>query len=642
MNRYLYSLCMLGLLLGPMSYAQTLEPGVDGSITNLTPANVIVTSLNDAAGLAEKNVQVAAGKVFFIANDSTNSGEEIWITDGTTGGTMLLKDINPGSDGSDPKHLCAVGDTVYFSADNGSDGAELWMSDGSEAGTKMVKDIFLGGSNASAPAMLTPFKGGILFRAKDNISAADNDKSYLWWSDGTEAGTNQLHPIQPVEAPGVTNQPIIQVTGNGEKAFFVGLDDVAGQELWVTWGDSTKLVLDIGFEPDTNSTIAGRTVDTDIRHVLAVNDEQVWFRPFTPSFWLGDTLLEDSIQYLDNEVWVSDGNPWGTYCLRDINRNVDPNNPNQTGNSQASGPFNYDGHTYFRASDGIVNVEFHRTDLTPGGTELVKNINGQNNNGVDQPCWLELQTIFDGYLYFKGFTRFDDPAVGLPAVGQELSRYNATEDTVENVYDIFPGPTTNSQPRAMTVVNGRLYFRANDAPSSGNQELWCLKARAEDATQTPFKVVDLAQNGRPNCLVNFGEKLVFVSPELQQIYIYDDGLALNVYDPGNLARGPEVSDLTNPRIEAPAADTTGTNVTLHLQDYVKIYPNPAREVINIEIDHLGATRAGLYDLNGRLVWRGTLVQGLNQLPTDQFPNGIYTLFANVQGYVLPQKIIINR
>lgn len=637
------SLLLLPFFCFSLSFAQVLEPGVDGSILNLTPADVIVTTENAAGNLTNKNIQATSQLIFFIANDTINSGEELWITDGTVAGTMMLKDINPGADGSDPKHLCAIGDTVYFSADDGVNGAELWMTDGTEVGTRMVKNIFLGGTNASAPDMLAPFKGGVLFRAKDNISAADNDKSYLWWSDGTEAGTNQLYPIQPVEAPGVTNTPVIQVTGNGEKAFFVGLDDVAGQELWVTWGDSTKLVLDIGFAEDTSSTVPGRTVDTDIRHVLAVNDEQVWFRPYTPSYWLNDSSLEDSITFLDNEAWVSNGHPWGTYCLGDINSNVDVNDPSLTGNSQASGPFNYDGHTYFRADNGVVNVELHRTDLIPGNVSLVKNINGQNpNNGSDLPCWLELQTIFDGFMYFKGFTRYDDPLVGLPAYGQELSRYSSADDTVENVYDIFPGASTNSQPRDMTVINGRLYFRANDAPSSGNQELWCIKSRADDPAQVPFKIVDLPQNGRPAAMVNFGEKLVFVSPELQQLYFYDDEQPMNVYDPGDLAKGPAVSDVENPRIAKPVVSTDGVaQEILRLKDYVKIYPNPASQVIQVELDKTNFSKAGLYDMNGRMVWKGSLQFGMNEIPVSNLPDGVYTLFTNVEGFFLPQRVVVS-
>ena len=54
---------------------------------------------------------------------------------------MLVKDINPGSDGSIPRILTNVGGTLFFAANDGTHGAELWKSDGTAAGTVMVKDI---------------------------------------------------------------------------------------------------------------------------------------------------------------------------------------------------------------------------------------------------------------------------------------------------------------------------------------------------------------------------------------------------------------------------------------------------------------------------------------------------------------------
>jgi len=64
---------------------------------------------------------------------------------------------NVGFNSSSPFSLKAVGDDLHFSADNGVTGSELWKSDGTEEGTVLVKDILdgvsgselsiLGGSN---------------------------------------------------------------------------------------------------------------------------------------------------------------------------------------------------------------------------------------------------------------------------------------------------------------------------------------------------------------------------------------------------------------------------------------------------------------------------------------------------------------
>jgi len=72
--------------------------------------------------------------VFFRADDGS-SGRELWKTDGTRDGTVLVKDIRPGGDGSSPLNFAALGDKVFFYADDGIRGAELWGSNGTDAGT---------------------------------------------------------------------------------------------------------------------------------------------------------------------------------------------------------------------------------------------------------------------------------------------------------------------------------------------------------------------------------------------------------------------------------------------------------------------------------------------------------------------------
>ena len=61
----------------------------------------------------------------------------------------IVKDIYSGSSTSIyPYWLTAVGNTLYFGANDGTNGDELWKSDGTASGTVMVKDIYSGSGSS--------------------------------------------------------------------------------------------------------------------------------------------------------------------------------------------------------------------------------------------------------------------------------------------------------------------------------------------------------------------------------------------------------------------------------------------------------------------------------------------------------------
>ena len=64
------------------------------------------------------------GLLYFTADDGVH-GRELWRTDGTDVGTMMINDLTPaGLTG--PSGLEAAGDALYFSANDGIHGRELW------------------------------------------------------------------------------------------------------------------------------------------------------------------------------------------------------------------------------------------------------------------------------------------------------------------------------------------------------------------------------------------------------------------------------------------------------------------------------------------------------------------------------------
>src|SRR6185295_10658417 len=75
---------------------------------------------------------------------------------------FLVKDINTTTTvtpfPSSPAYLTSAGGTLFFTASDAATGNELWKSDGTAAGTMLVKDINPGAAS-SGPASLTDVNG---------------------------------------------------------------------------------------------------------------------------------------------------------------------------------------------------------------------------------------------------------------------------------------------------------------------------------------------------------------------------------------------------------------------------------------------------------------------------------------------------
>ncbi len=145
------------------------------------------------------------GRLLFTTQTEA-SGHELWITDFTSAGTRLLKDINPGVGDSEAQGFTALGDgSVVFSAYRPANGWELWVTDGTTAGTRLVKDIWPG-FNGSNPTELAPLGDGrVLLQANNGRNGWE-----LWVTDGTAAGTRMVKDIAPGTYNGrpLDSQPI--------------------------------------------------------------------------------------------------------------------------------------------------------------------------------------------------------------------------------------------------------------------------------------------------------------------------------------------------------------------------------------------------------------------------------------------------
>jgi ELWxxDGT repeat protein len=114
---------------------------------------------------------VLDGRLYFRAWDPAH-GFELWRTDGTSAGTVLVRDLAPGTASGDPRGLVAAGGRLWFSALDPDHGRELWTSDGTRQGTRRVTDL-APGVPSSAPEQLTPVAGRLFFTADDGASGRE-------------------------------------------------------------------------------------------------------------------------------------------------------------------------------------------------------------------------------------------------------------------------------------------------------------------------------------------------------------------------------------------------------------------------------------------------------------------------------------
>ena len=155
---------------------------------------VLVDDVEPGQGSSNPRGLIHADGVVFFAAFREGAGLELWKSDGTPSGTFMVADIEPGERGSDPAGFFLLDGTLYFSADRGGLGKELWKSDGTEGGTVLVRDI-MPGEEGSSPSQLTAVDGLLYFTAFHRDRGIE-----LWKSDGSAEGTLLVADLNPGEA----------------------------------------------------------------------------------------------------------------------------------------------------------------------------------------------------------------------------------------------------------------------------------------------------------------------------------------------------------------------------------------------------------------------------------------------------------
>jgi ELWxxDGT repeat protein len=428
---------------------------------------------------------------------------ELWRSDGTGGGTAIFKDLDfsTGTANSNPRNFTIVYDefgssTLYFSASTATTGREVWKTDGTVPGTVLVKDSdglstqFLFGSTKSFNHKLYYFvgygsgNGGLWMTdgtASGTVAVKNSPLSYMsygyrmfelddrlyfvlnnghdgfgaepWVSDGTIGGTSLIKDIKSGDNSSMAFD-WNEFTVVGNELYFLPYGSTSNAEIWKSDGTGAGTTPLLGLS--TNKVVNGSN--------LAVYGNRIYFS--SNGLWRvtggGDNVEQvapvqsvtslfemDGILYFSGAtstgvyLWRSDGTTLGTYIVT----STDAKSPQYlTAMNNV---------LYFSAkSPSDSQSELFRSDGTEGGTYLVKNINPA---GQSSPADF---TVLGSSLFFSATTALE---------GREIWKSDGTSGGTTLLSDIIVG-AASSKPVFLRKVGSNICFLAFNASST--VDLW--------------------------------------------------------------------------------------------------------------------------------------------------------------------------
>ena len=528
----------LGEAMTPITLNYTSQAG-NATVYNGNGTAWMITSHHATLGTNLRSLHVFDDVIYFSGR-SFAAEEELWKSDGTAAGTMMVKDINPNGP-SDPDGFTTVGDYVYFIADDGT-GDALWKTDGTASGTVKV-------STARWPGV----------SVNDTHYYVANDGTHgseLWKTDGTTAGTMMVKDINP-NGNGIG---AISLVAFNDMVYFSANDGINGTELWKSDGTEagTVMVKDIGQNYQGNI----RSYSSNPVGLIVFGDA-IYFAADTDNPSLGH----------GRELWKSDGTEAGTVQVADIN-----------GGGSDSDPYSFTivGDTlYFSAMNNTHGRELWKTDGTEVGTVMVKDIKSGQGNG--EPMRL---TAVGDTLYFAAR---DDPQTGYGS--EELWKSDGTEAGTVKVKVICPVSSScpyGSQPDELTAFGNTLFFSAKN--STHGRELWM-----SDGTETGTVMVEAFNNGSgqngdssPRDLVIMNNILYFVA-YVDYTGSNSYGRQVMAYNPTNVVLNtpPAVSWETHPELPEGMSISngviSGTPSVYAVNQTYTIYANQSGETTTFDM-----------------------------------------------------------
>lgn len=389
----------------------------------------------------------ALGLSAFFGAESETDRSQLWKSDGEVGGTSRLKSFPPSADGP-PRSFTTLGGVLCFFTNS-----TLWRTDGTDEGTVLVRHFAQWGWSDAVV-----LGDAMYFTADDGVTGLE-----VWRSDGTEAGTVRVADVEPGPSG---SSPALLTPAGGAIYFFAVSTTAGGMALWKTDGTAAGTVV---VHPLADHEFPGSAM-------TALGDRIV--------FVTGSGAPVDSYR-----LWISDGSESGTAHLRDFV-------PDALGPCPLScppyGPSDLTALSsvvVFIANDGVHGREIWKTDGTPAGTALVRDV----RPGPESGLLFGVRGVGN-----RAFFGADDGEHGI-----ELWTTDGTEAGTRLVKDAAPGAErgTFCCDNPTGTLGGRLYY---GAPGG---ELW-----SSDGTEVgTHRLRDLLATGDAylGSFVSTGDELLF-------------------------------------------------------------------------------------------------------------------------------------
>lgn len=472
---------------------------------NLSPGNRIV------------DLRVGTSLVYFRLIQDGSSDGDLWVTNGTEGGTTRLV-----SNCDDCSLEQVDGDRLYFIRRT-SVGREPWISDGTTVGTKALGDL-CPGSCSSHPRDFFSWRGDMFFVA----SASDvlYEEQHLFQSDGTAEGT-KIVIAGNLGGRGAVGHPVRL----GDRLYFTSHVFLGQFGLWSSDASFSDVFQVVNLESNSAFSMAAseallflsyRSASTQKAEFWRSDGTEVGtyrLRRFDPA--PGSTLLSTGATHLTPlgdrivfrahtsgagwEPWVSGGDDVSTFALGDLD--ADPNDLSSLGAPTGYGnravfwaPL--DDETRLVTTDGTVAGTEVMEPLPSSGGELVE-FGGDLIFGNPSGLWrtdgtatgtVQISTDLEGAfeftslgdaLVFRGNSDYYD---------QEPWRTDGTAGGTAMIADVVPGYNmqafgccaNTSRPRQLTPTGDVVFFVGESAEDYEDTELW----RTDGTEEGTVRVID--------------------------------------------------------------------------------------------------------------------------------------------------------